>query len=71
MLGKRMRIGLRRIIPIEGRCKKSMTLTDGIERMPDQTTDLTVPQTFADRWTNILKIECVTEPRRMQNTQTL
>ncbi len=43
-----MRIGLRRIIPIEGRRKKSITLIDDVEWTHDRTTDLTVPQTFAD-----------------------
>ncbi len=62
-----MRIGLCRIIPIEGQCKKSMTLIDDVERTHDRTTDLTVPQTFADGWKNILKIE----PRRTRKTRTL
>ncbi len=71
MLRKRMRIGLRRIIPIEGRRKKSMTLTGDIERMHDRTTDLTVLQTFADGRTNILKIGRVTDPQQTRNTRTL
>ncbi len=48
-----------------------MTLTDDIERMHDRTTNLTVPRTFADGRTNILKIGRVTEPRQTQNTRTL
>ncbi len=66
-----MRIGLRRITPTEGRHKKSMTLTDDTERTPNQTTDLTVPRTFADGRTNILKIRRVTEPQRTRNTPNL
>ncbi len=66
-----MRIRLRRIIPIEGRCKKSMTLTDDVEWTHDQTTDLTALQTFADEWTNILKIGCIMEPQWTRNTRTL
>ncbi len=66
-----MQIGLRRIIPIEGRRKKSMTLTDDVEWTHDQTTNLTVPRTFADARTNILKIGRVTELQQTRNTRTL
>ncbi len=62
---------MRRIIQIEGLCKKSVTLTDDVEWTHEGIMDLTVPQTFADERTNTLKIVRVTEPRQTRNTRTL